>query len=669
MRNFWTFNTDGNGVEKVREKIKSNLNKNLMRANKMNNNNTSNTINNSGVGNYNNLTHSILSSSLSNNNNFKPNNNNSNSSTISNSNITNSNLFSNYYVFMNPIFDISETFIVYYNNTSTPANDHNTDLGLKKENSANFISNKEYSKEKYKDYPCFNNYSSYKSSNLPENNMVHSASTTSNLASNDSKRNLNSNSSCSSNYSLEKSFRKVNKNNINTNSKNLKLDNINMKTFSPVKQANPPSKTFSEEVFTNISNLKDWSVNQIKDFYNLRSATNLNNNKDLKTGKNENSAKSNNIFSSTITIQKIIFEDNMHLKFCEERESREGIFNNVSLNLNKQINNKNINDDMNVLSTYLEKIKSHSTKINIPFFEDGISTLKFQNYNRYIIVGNKNSQMFFIYELYPQTNLKFSSDVDSQHVSQIVANSIFSIKIINSIYRGITSANINAIDLSTCKNFISLASNKGTFHVFELPKKDNQIIENTTSFDYKNFDLLNQKVQCAKDFNKIMYKKFLYNYTYKSACMMMNLDRIDVDRNFTTEMKEDLLKSKFSKTSKGTVLCTFTENESAIYFYYLNNNNKNTVKHSEPVYTMKKYEILSTEEKEEAERNFELIRKGKLINNTFYNNSAGNRCKSYFKENIELETTEKNFSILQRNPFFTFNVIKNQNSNKSSIKI
>jgi hypothetical protein len=54
-------------------------------------------------------------------------------------------------------------------------------------------------------------------------------------------------------------------------------------------------------------------------------------------------------------------------------------------------------------------------KIFVPFFNEGISIIKFFHAYEYFIVGNKNSQIFYIYELYPATNLKNNKTIEYHH--------------------------------------------------------------------------------------------------------------------------------------------------------------------------------------------------------------------------------------------------------------
>ena len=128
-------------------------------------------------------------------------------------------------------------------------------------------------------------------------------------------------------------------------------------------------------------------------------------------------------------------------------------------------NNKKIYADSEKPKFYLNY---SSYNINIPFFNEGISNLKFLHNGKYFIVGNKNSQMFYIYENFPSSNLKYENEKPAK-------KNIFQNKIVYSIFRGITKGTINNIDLSTCGEFLVISSNKGTFHIFSIPKKNSQI--------------------------------------------------------------------------------------------------------------------------------------------------------------------------------------------------
>src|SRR5690606_4761989 len=52
--------------------------------------------------------------------------------------------------------------------------------------------------------------------------------------------------------------------------------------------------------------------------------------------------------------------------------------------------------------------QNSSQVISVPFFEDGVSIVKFFHDGRYFLVGNKNAQMFYLYENFPQSNLKYT---------------------------------------------------------------------------------------------------------------------------------------------------------------------------------------------------------------------------------------------------------------------
>lgn len=342
-------------------------------------------------------------------------------------------------------------------------------------------------------------------------------------------------------------------------------------------------------------------------------------------------------------------------------------------------NNPNTtNNNISIFETPPDNHSNHSTnsnisKIQIPFFEEGVGLVKFFNKGKYFIVGNKNSQMFYIYEMYPQTNLKFPHE-----------NSNY--RILYSLYRGVTSAFINTVEISSCRNYCVIGSNKGTFHFFELPKKDNQIFENSSDFDYQNFDEVNQKVTNAKNLDKIKLGNFLGNYIYKSSSKILKTNKLDIDKFFSDDMKENLLKSKFTKFINATILFTFTENDPCIRLFYIHKKSKKIDINSNinsHIYSLKKIELENflNEEKDLIEKN--------------YQDLSANRSKIYFinkmksfKDFIELETTDRNFPDLHINPLFTFNLIhkypmsrssntninnvnikQNTNSNKKSINL
>jgi hypothetical protein len=239
----------------------------------------------------NNITNTLLSSSLSNNFNLKTNKNNDGNNTHNTHNNQNS-----YYMYSTPIFDISDTYIVYYNttaNTNTTTTTNNNNLSTTTVNKNDTLSN-------------------------------------------------TSNSTMKSNYNSEKMYKKINISNKTSHNTN-NITNI-PKTFSPIKNTyshtytqNPNTiENLASEVYTNISKLKDWSVSQIKDLSNLRNASNFKNNVNILGNNNLSNTQNNNTIlsgnysiskglnkkvHSTLVLQKVIFDDNFHLSMCnEERE-------------------------------------------------------------------------------------------------------------------------------------------------------------------------------------------------------------------------------------------------------------------------------------------------------------------------------------------------------------
>lgn len=479
-----------------------------------------------------------------------------------------------------------------------------------------------------------------------------------------------------------------NKSNSNSNQNNINVIRI---PSSPNKSTNSNQgaslEYLASEAYKNISKLKDWSIYQLKDLSNLRSGLNFKNNTELKEISNKynkyhsyNEVNSNNNINLDKNLNHL--SNNYH-NVSKEFNYSESSNNNLSLNktsrctlILQKLNFNSDNDTKNSKksSSFYNNnspITQKSYAITVPFFDDGVSLIKFFHDGRYFITGNKNSQMFYVYEIFPQSNLKFTNNVDSNNTS-LSKYSIYSSKIVYSFYRGVTSAVINSVDLSACKNLSVIASNKGTFHLFSIPKRDNQLLENSSNFDYENFDEINQKVTCGKDLEKIKMGSFLSNNTYKSTCKLFNHQKIDVDKHFSSEMREVFLKSKFSKTVKGTVLYTFSENDPGSIYVYLinkgaavtggknakntknsNSSNNHNLASPKNVYFLKKIEINSHEE---IEKNLEEILKKKRRFHSFGNSTVNSAMKSYCKEHIELETTDKNFPNLHTNPLFTFNI-------------
>ena len=320
----------------------------------------------------------------------------------------------------------------------------------------------------------------------------------------------------------------------------------------------------------------------------------------------------------------------------------------------------------------ISDISGHDiNKIFTPFFKDGISFIKFFHAYKYFIVGNKNAQIFYIYELYPSTNLRINQNFEYNH------------RIIYSFYRGITNASINNIEWSSCKNFISISSKKGTIHVYYLPKIESQIFENHSNFNYKKFHDLYQNVSQAIKIEKIKFGNFFSsNLHYQTFANLISNFRINIE-SLSPEFKTLLSISKSERFLNLPILFCLCENSPTLHVYVLvKDKSKETVEKNETnsikmkdillsnyraIYTKKISFLLNfSNPKNEVDPNYlDLLKKGKSI---YIPHLITESMK--MKQLIEIETTEKNYAPLQINPLFCFNLyIPNKLESNDQLKI
>jgi hypothetical protein len=402
----------------------------------------------------------------------------------------------------------------------------------------------------------------------------------------------------------------------------------------------PPSSNYyntieslAVETYKNLSKLKDWSLNQLNDFSNLRNASKISNNLDFT--RDNQGVKQSKSKSSYLMLQKVT------LRLLEDENKDEVADDSISnnpFNSNKKFHSEN------------------SFKIKVPFFEEGISIVKFLKNSKYFIVGNKYSQMFYIYECFPQSNLKYTKDYDLPGIFNASKNSIFSFKISYSIYRGLTSANINDIDFSDDKKFVVLSSNKGTFHLFNLPKLENQIIENSITSDYTNLNYINQKIVNAIDVDKIKLGSVFSSNSHKSACKLIN---ISTGLNMNNKQ---IFNSNIS-----SVLFTYIDSISAVQVYLLDNQIGKSINENKNSVLLKSIPI-SNADSEEIDENLKDLRKKSRNSSMGGNNpliNVVNKMKSQFQDFFDIETTDQNFPKIHSNPLFSMSIYSNETNIKT----
>ena len=352
------------------------------------------------------------------------------------------------------------------------------------------------------------------------------------------------------------------------------------------------------EAYKKISKLKDWSLKNYQNIINLRKSTNVKSNLDI-------------LDSKTSTLNVSLFD--------------------ISKAKEKQIQN------------------FHCEKLPIPFFRKKISFIKQIKNGKFIIIGNKHSQFFYIFEFYSQTNSKYNSD------SLIDKNIKY--KLIYSVFRGFRNCNLLSFEMSFNNDFCCITSNTGTTHLFNFPLRDNQIvenIENTEIDDNKNKqseEYLNMKIINAIDIFKV--KKDHYN-DLNNSCFyskIVFIDKVHLDNNNFNGNEintiNEISKDKFMSFIKnGNYLIVLNDNIVYMYLIY----NMNTI------IPLKSIHLNLNLDKDSILQNYANISKN-LYLNTIHNYNIKNKKNNI---NLDINTTNlSNFSIFQINPMFSFNIYSN----------
>ena len=111
----------------------------------------------------------------------------------------------------------------------------------------------------------------------------------------------------------------------------------------------------------------------------------------------------------------------------------------------------------------------------LPYFNEKIGFIKL--YDLFLIVGNRENQMFYIFQYFSQTNNKYPLNKGDTKNTY---------KLIYSIWRGYSGGLLSSLDISNDKRYCILTSKKGTNHIYYLPKIENQIIEIINYPSYSN---------------------------------------------------------------------------------------------------------------------------------------------------------------------------------------
>ena len=352
------------------------------------------------------------------------------------------------------------------------------------------------------------------------------------------------------------------------------------------------------EAYKKISKLKDWSLKNYQNIINLRKSTNVKSNLDI-------------LDSKTSTLNVSIFD--------------------ISKAKEKKIQNY------------------YSEKLQIPFFRKKISFIKQIKNGKFIIIGNKHSQFFYIFEFYSQTNSKYNFD------SLIDKNIKY--KLIYSVFRGFRNCNLLSFEMSFNNDFCCVTSNTGTTHLFNFPLRDNQIVENIENTEIdgnknkQSEEYLNMKIINAIDIFKVKkdYYSDLNNSCFYSKIVF--IDKVHLDNNNFNGNEintiNEISKDKFMSSIKnGNYLIVLNDN--IVYMYLIYN--------MDTIIPLKSIHLKLNLDKDSISENYTNISKN-LYLNTIQNNDIKNKKINI---NLDINTTNlSNFSIFQINPMFSFNFYSN----------
>ena len=309
----------------------------------------------------------------------------------------------------------------------------------------------------------------------------------------------------------------------------------------------------------------------------------------------------------------------------------------------------NHNNSSNTTSSQID-VFALPYQLHIPSFKEGINSIKQIQNGKYIIIGNAHNQLFYIFELYPQTNKKYNINY--------IHNTSNRYKAIYSLFRGVTKCELNSLDISINNEYALITSQKGTHHVYHLPKRDNQINENVNGVScgcYTNDDLLNLKIVEANEIAKYKYDYYKNNNDkchslYDS--MFINVDKITIEDNFnqnnSTKVME-IAKDKFSPyIHHGNYLVMVTDDKVNVVL----------IVNKKIIIPLNTFMINLDESEENVRRNYSIIMKqcSPMMNNN--NNKYNGNSNSSVYDDIHLGqicTDLSNFPVFQLNPLFTFN--------------
>ena len=325
-------------------------------------------------------------------------------------------------------------------------------------------------------------------------------------------------------------------------------------------------------------------------------------------------------------------------------------YNITSDNIQKSTSSKLYLSIFNLNSSPIYN-KYVSNQLLLPYFNEKIGFIKIDDL--YLIVGNRENQMFYIFQYFASTNNKYSQ------ANETTKNPY---KLIYSIWRGYQGGPISSLNLSKDKRYCILTSKKGNSRIYYLPKREDQIIEilnfpsdsnkEDTGYEKLN-EILNNNIINVEEINKIRHNN--YNDTENSLFYseLIELEQFHLDNNISEEIKTEI--KNLNKNMHTNLINNgryfIILNDNFVYFYMIFNN--------ESIIKMKKMQLKLNEEPGLMELNINNINKG------LFHNLNKNYQQKKIEETFDNESTNLSFfSTPQLNPLFSFNHLNTWNNNK-----
>ena len=330
-------------------------------------------------------------------------------------------------------------------------------------------------------------------------------------------------------------------------------------------------------------------------------------------------------------------------------------YNITSDNMQKSTSSKLYLSIFNLKSAPIYN-KYVSNQLLLPYFNEKIGFIKIDDL--YLIVGNRENQMFYIFQYFAPTNNKYSQTNENLNTSY---------KLIYSIWRGYQGGPISSFNISRDKRYCILTSKKGNNRVYYLPKRENQIVEILNFPSYSNKEdegynklneILNNNIINVEELDKINHNNYkdVDNSLFYSE--LIELEQFHLDNNVSDDIKakiKNLNNNAYTNLiNNGRYFIILNDN--FVYFYMIFNN--------ESIIKMKKIQLKLSEEPGLMELNRNNIDKG------LFHNLNKNYQQKKIEETFDNESTNLSFFCTpQLNPLFSFNHLNTWNNNKTKNEI